>query len=213
MSIPREQVIHTITRTLIVAAATIALGFILHGSLIFIPTMVAFQFTFSGITAGVFYGFAKTASLRNAIAAAFVWYLASTLRDVHNSWLFILSLVYVAGISGAVYIYMLLIKRRVFNGIIQRVATITLLTAIINALLILVLMAITAPSRSVDAQTVSGLAQGNFQIGILIGLGIGLGIEIAEYILGLKSFQHIDESAQEVQTPANNRPHDARSPG
>ena len=59
-----------------------------------------------------------------------------------------------------------------------------------------ILVAISAASRSLDAHTVLASAWRNFQIGALIGLGVAVGIEIAEYILMVKSFREFIEGTQ-----------------
>jgi hypothetical protein len=131
--------------------------------------------------------------LRNALAAVFVWYVASSLFDVHNRWLFVLFFVYITGISSVVYVYLLLIKKPVLNGIIRRIATISLLTGIMNAMAIPVLSVFTALWGSRQFHFVPEVALNNFQLGTLIGFGLGAGIELAEYLLTLKSFREFFE--------------------
>jgi len=75
------------------------------------------------------------------------------------------------------------------------------LTAIINAMLIFILVALSAASRSVDVDIVLASAWRNFQIGALIGLGIAVGIEIAKYTLTVKSFREFIEGPQQRRTP------------
>jgi hypothetical protein len=189
MSPLKGHINHTIVRILIVCASGIAAGFLFYGSLIFIPTMVPFQFTYSSITASLFYGFQKSSSLRNALLAVLVWYAASTLIDVKNSSMLVLCFAYVAGISVVVYLYLRLIHRPVLNGVFQRVATFSLLTGTVNLIIAVALTAFWAALAGMSFHRVPQIAVDNFQIGTLIGLGIGAGIEIAEYILAIKSFR------------------------
>lgn len=195
MSFSRNHLFRTIYRTVLVIITGMTTGFLFYGALIFVPTKTPFQFTLSSVTAGLFYGFSKSSSYRNALAMALIWYVVSTLIDVHNWWLFVISLIYIAGISTSVYVYMILVKRPPFNGILQRVATISLLTGIFNAVVILVLSAIQSRFSHVRLSVVIGVMLDNFQLGTLIGLGIGIGIEIAEYTLRLRPFRQFTEGA------------------
>ena len=195
MSSSRNHVFRSVYRTLVVVVTGMMTGLLFYGSLIFVPTKSPFQFTLSGITAGLFYGVSKSMSYRSALAAALIWCVVSTLLDVHNWWLFVVSLVYITGIATSVFVYMMLVKRPLFNGILQRVATISLLTGIFNALVILLLYAIQYTFIYARLSTVASFALENFQLGTLVGLGIGIGIEIAEYFLRLKSFRRFIEGA------------------
>jgi glucan phosphoethanolaminetransferase (alkaline phosphatase superfamily) len=180
-----------------------ATGFCFYGSLIFVPTNPAFQFTLSSITAGLFYGLSKSLSYRIALVALLIWYVVSTLIDVHNWFLFIIFLIYITGIAASVYVYMILIKRPLFNGIVRRLATISLLTGMFNALILLTISAFQATYGHIRLSTHIGAAIDNFQLGILIGLGIGIGIEVVEYLIKRKSFQHFIEGANASEQTAN----------
>jgi hypothetical protein len=195
MSFSTSHLFSTICRALIIIAAGMGAGYLFYGSWIFVPTSPPSQFTLSSIAAGLFYGLAKSSSYRNALTAILIWYVISTFVDVHNGWLFILFLVYIAAISAAVYVYMILVRRPLFNGILQRVATMSLLIGIVNALAIPILSAIQSLSGHVRLSTVVDTTISNFQLGTLIGLGVGVGIEIAEYLLRLNSFRQFIEGA------------------
>jgi hypothetical protein len=56
---------HAVFRALVVSAACIVLGVIIFQNTVFIPTMRAFQFTLSGITAGISYAALKASCIRN----------------------------------------------------------------------------------------------------------------------------------------------------
>lgn len=189
MAFSRNHVFRSVYRTLFVASAGVATGFLFYGPSIFVPTKAPFQFTLNGITAGLFYGVSKSMSYRGALAATLIWCVFSTLLDVHNWWLFVTFFVYAAGILASVSMYMMLVKKPLFNGILQRVATISILTGFFNALALLVLYAIQSTFLFARFGTVAHYVFENFQLGTLIGLGIGVGIEIAEYFLRLDSFQ------------------------
>jgi hypothetical protein len=189
MSSLNGHINHTIIRGLIVIASGIGVGFLFNRSLIFIPTMVAFQFTYSSITAGLFYAFLKSSSLRSALLAALVWYVASTVIDPKNHYTLVMDCVYVVGISAAVYLYLHLIRGPVFNGIVHRIATMSLLTGLTNALIAIGLVLFWAVFARISLHRAPQLGFENFQIGTLIGLGVGVGIELAEYVVAHKSFQ------------------------
>ncbi|MCX6144508.1 MAG: hypothetical protein NTZ35_14970 [Ignavibacteriales bacterium] len=196
MSFSGNHIFRTVYRALFVIVIGMATGFLFYGSLIFVPTKPPFQFTLSSISAGLFYGISKSSSYRNALAVALIWNVVSTLIAVHNWWMFIVFLIYIAGISAAVYVYMIVVKRPLFNGILQRVVTASLLTGTFNALVILLLSVLQFTFSHFRLSAVPNAAVDNFQLGTLIGLGVGVGIEIAEYTLRLKSFRRFIEAAK-----------------
>jgi hypothetical protein len=175
-----------------------ATGFLFYGSSIFVPTMSPFQFVLNSITAGLFYGVSKSMSYRSALAIVLIWYVVSTLLAVHNWWFFIISLCYIVGVSSSVFVYMALVKRPLFNGMIRRTATISVLTGMFNGAVIVLLYAIQSTFAGVRMATVVYYTFDNFQLGCLIGLGLGIGIEIAEYFLRLQQFQKLIDGAGTV---------------
>ena len=187
---------HLIFRILVVAASGIVAGYCFRGSLIFVPTTVSFQFTYSTITVALFYGFSKSLSFRDALVAVLVWYVLSTLLDVKNGSTMVMYLVYVAGISTAVHIYLRIISRPLFRGVLQRIASFSLLLAALNAAIIVVLKVLWAIIWNLTFQRTFQLLLDNFQLGALIGLGLGAGIQLAEYVLSLHSFQEFIEGAK-----------------
>jgi hypothetical protein len=187
MSFSGNHVFRTAYRSLFVIAIGMATGYLFYGSLIFVPTKPPFQFTLGSISAGLFYGVAKSSSYRNALAAVLVWYVVSTLVAIHNWWAFVVLFFYITGFSAAVYVYMVVIKRPPFNRILQRVVTASILTGTFNVLVILLLSVLQWTFRHLTLGLVPSAALDNFQLGALIGLGAGVGIEIAEYTLKLKS--------------------------
>jgi hypothetical protein len=104
-------------------------------------------------------------------------------------------LIYIAGIAASVYVYMLLVRRPLFNGVVRRLATISLLIGMFNVLILLTLSAFQATYGHVRFGTSMSAALDNFQLGTLIGLGIGIGIEVVEYLIRLKSFRKFVEGA------------------
>ena len=190
-----NSVLNTIIRIVVVMVCGMGTGYLFYGTAIFVPSYTPAQFTMSSITAALFYGVSRSYSYRSATAAVFVWYVVSTLPSIHNWWIFVLHLVYVAAIAGAVYFYQLLVRRPVLRGIFQRIATFSLLTGTMNAIAILFLATVTTLFSHVKLSTVYQIGFENFQLGTLIGLGIGAGIEIAEYLLTLKAVQNLIEGA------------------
>jgi len=83
-----------------------------------------------------------------------------------------------------------------FNGILQRVVTASLLIGVFNVLVILLLSTLQFAFSHLRLATVPSVAVENFQLGALIGVGVGVGIEIAEYSLRLKSFRRLIEGAK-----------------
>jgi hypothetical protein len=196
MSFSGNHVFRTVYRSLLVIVIGMATGFLLYGSLIFVPTKPPFQFTLSSISAGLFYGVSKSSSYRNALAVVLVWYVVSTLVALHNWWAFVVLFFYITGYSAAVYVYMIVIKRPPFNGILQRVVTASILTGTFNVLVILLLSVLQLTFRRLTLSLVPSAALDNFQLGSLMGLGTGVGIEIAEHTLRLKFFRRFIEAAK-----------------
>jgi hypothetical protein len=186
-------IVQTIGRIMIVLAVTLATGYLFFRGSIFVVTRPPSEFLTTAIAATLFYAFAKSSSMRNGFAAVLVWYVASSLFDVRNSWLCILFFVYFAGMAAVIYFYFHVSRKTLLNGIAQGIATISILTGIMNALAIFVLASFSALFRQVQLQHVLKAALDNFQLGTLIGLAIGTGIEIAEYLLALKSFREFIE--------------------
>jgi len=176
---------HAVFRALVVSAACIVLGVIIFQNTVFIPTMRAFQFTLSGITAGISYAALKASSIRNGVVSLCVWYLVLTfLIEQYNSWLLVLNLVYLAGIAVAVYFYLYVMNVGLVRGAVQRIAAMAVITAITNGLIVIVLgaFALGAVVNRPAAWLESALF--NLEIGTLIGLAVGVGIEITEYLAG-----------------------------
>ncbi len=175
-----------VTRVLVVAGTTIAIGLAIFQLGVFTPTMRAFQFTFSGITAGLFYAAIKEGNLRIGFAALLVWYLVSTFLIEHgesNSWLLVLNLAYIAGIAGAVYLYGRLVQASLLRGIAQPIAAMGVLIALANGLIVIVLASLSGRQMLAHPMIVLEQSFRNLQLGTLLGLAIGIGIEIAEYLL------------------------------
>ena len=188
MSFSGNHVFRAVYRACFVIAIGMTTGYLFYGPSIFVPARPPFQFTLSSISAGLFYGVSKSSSYRNALAVALVWYVISTLISVHNWWIFIVFLFYIAGISAAVYVYMIIVRRPLLNGILQRLVTASLLIGTFNALLILLLSVLQLIFSHLRLSMVPSAVVDNFQLGALIGLGVGVGIEMAEYSLKLKAF-------------------------
>jgi hypothetical protein len=195
MSFSGNHVFRAVYRAFVVVTLGMTAGYLFYGSSIFVPTRPPFQFTLSSISAGLFYGVSKSSSYRNALAVALIWYVISTLISVHNWWIFIVFLFYIAGISAAVYVYMIIVRQPLLNGILQRIVTASLLIGAFNALLILLLSVLQLIFSHLRLSMVPSAVVDNFQLGALIGLGVGVGIEIAEYSLRLKSFRWFIEKA------------------
>lgn len=175
-----------------VSAVAIALGMAMYGRRVFIATAWPFQFTQSGVTAGLFYASLKNlSSVKNGIAALFVWYvLLQTLFVKFNTWLPILDLGYVGGIAAAIYLYAYVIRKKLIHGIVQRLAASIVFLGLTNVLIVILLslvqLVLYSYQRTHIASFFSEVLRGiriNLLVGCLIGFGAGVGIEFVEYYL------------------------------
>jgi predicted RNA-binding Zn-ribbon protein involved in translation (DUF1610 family) len=188
------------TRALIVAGTAIAVGLAIFQGGVFTPTMRAFQFTFSGITAGLFYAAIKEGNLRLGFVALFVWYLVSTFLVEHgeyNSWLLVLNLAYIVGIAGATYLHGRLVRASLVRGIAQPIAAMGVLFALANGFIVFILASFSLRSALDHPMVVLEQSFRNLQLGTLLGLAIGIGIEIGEYVLRRQARQVMAESGSE----------------
>jgi predicted RNA-binding Zn-ribbon protein involved in translation (DUF1610 family)/uncharacterized membrane protein len=186
---PTEPIQHSlkqvILRGVIVAAAGLAIGFAIYQWWIFTPTMRPFQYTMSGITAGIFYAAVKRPAIQNGLAALVIWYVVLTfLLESFNPWLLVLNLTYLAGIAGVIYVYIHVIERMDLRKRVLRIAAMVTLGATGNTLIIVVLALILFRYTFSHPQTVVDNGFFNFKLGGLLGLGLGIGVEIAEYVVG-----------------------------
>ncbi len=173
-----------LVRASIPALVAIVMGYAIFRSQIFIPTMKASQFVLSGVTAGLAFGFFKSTTVRNAMAALFVWYLLTMLLvENFNSWNLILNGTYIIAIAAAVYIQIVFTRQSLVRTPVQRIAAAGVLVALANGVVIL-LFGLATPARTfshpgfwLDAILF------NLQIGTLIGLGAGFGGELAEWLV------------------------------
>jgi hypothetical protein len=183
-----------LVRLLVITISGLLIGYLFRGSSIFDPSAVAFQFTFNSITAALFYSTMKSSSTRNALVVALVWYLLNTLTYPKNVHMMVMYLVYVAAILVTVMLYLRSIRRPMFQGTVQRIVAFSLLTALLNGLVVVVLEIIWTVFAGAQFQRTSAIAFENFQLGALIGLGVGAGIQLAEYMLSHESFRRFIEA-------------------
>jgi len=186
MEMNEAEKVRFATRALIVAGTAIAVGLAIFQGGVFTPTMRAFQFTYSGITAGLFYAAIKEGKLRLGFAALVVWYLVLTFLIEHgesNSWLLVLNLSYFVGIAGATYLHGRLVRASLVRGFAQPVAAMGVLTALANGLIVVVLASSSLRVMLDHPMVVVEQSFRNLQLGTVLGLAIGIGIEIAEYLL------------------------------
>lgn len=184
---------HAILRAVVVSGSGLILGFILYRSLVFTPTMKAFQFTVNSVTIGVAYAGLKSSSTRNGFAALFVWYvLLTAVIGEFNSWLPILSLAYIVGMASATFVHQRAVKMRLLRGAIQRIVAAGAIIAIANALIVVFLALFSLKVAVSHASRMMETIYHNLQLGALIGLATGLGMELAEY-LNRKFIEHQNE--------------------
>jgi hypothetical protein len=171
-------------RALIVAAATIVVGLLLFRERVFVPTSRDFQFVVCGVTGGLFYAALRASSIRNGVAALFVWYLFLTLLlGKPTMWNVTLDLVYVLAVAAAVSLSFRLDRSSILRTTLQRVAGMAVFMAIANALAVLVLSLIHFQTLRAHPLTVLEYSLLNLELGTVIGLGLGGGMEIAEWTL------------------------------
>ena len=174
----------TILRALIISGSGILVGFLLYGRAITISTLMPIQFTLSSITAGIVYAALKSQSPRSVWAMLFVWYALITGREaMHNSWLFILAFVYIAGITSAMFAYNYIVARPLANRLVLRPIFAAAITALVNGLIIIALALISYMVYGVHFKIRLDIVNSNVQFGAIIGIAIGIGIEIAEYLI------------------------------
>lgn len=180
----QDVVKHTILRVIVVACSTAGFGFLFFRLNVFDMRMWPSQFLTSGVTAAIFYAALKTPRWRDGFAALFVWYLVLTfLVGEYNSWLPILHFAYVGGIAAAVYLYHHFVRNDIVRGMVQRVAAAGVITAVVNAVIILFLGLFSWRTVFASPGYIASAVFKNLQIGTLIGIGLGAGVEIAEYII------------------------------
>jgi predicted RNA-binding Zn-ribbon protein involved in translation (DUF1610 family) len=173
-----------ILRGVIVAVAGLAIGFAFYQWQIFSPHMRAFQFTVISITAGIFYAAIKQPAIRNGLAALLVWYVLFTfLFERFDPWHLVLDFVYIAVIAVVVYLDVYAAGRLPLGGRLQRIAAMLTLTAVGDALIILIIGLILLREALSKPQVLVDSSFFNLKLGGLAGLGLGIGMEIAEYVV------------------------------
>jgi hypothetical protein len=180
----QDVIKHTIIRLIVVGCSTAGFGFLFFRFSVFDMRMWPSQFLTSGVTAAIFYAALKTPRWRDGFAALLVWYLVLTLLvGEYNSWLPILHFVYVAGITAAVYLYHSFVRKDIVRGMVQRVAAAGVITAVVNAVIILFLGLFSWRTVFASPGYIASAVFKNLQIGTLIGIGFGTGVETAEYLI------------------------------
>jgi hypothetical protein len=173
-----------LVRTIVVAGSGVLLGFALYESQVFTPTMVAFQFTMSSVSAALVYATMRSTSIRNGLATLLVWFVVLTWAiEEFNPWLLWLNSIYIIGIGVAILTYTHLIRELLFRFGFARIFLAGALLSIANGLIIVVLALITRRYGLQDAEKIWTLVVRNCEFGALIGLAVGCGIEIAEIVM------------------------------
>jgi predicted RNA-binding Zn-ribbon protein involved in translation (DUF1610 family) len=189
-----------ILRGVIVAIAGLAIGFAFYQWEIVAPHMRAFQFTVISITAGTFYAAIKQRAIRNGLAALLVWYVLLTfLIERFDPWHLVLNFVYIAVIALVVYLDVYAAGRLPFGGRLQRIAAMLTLTAVGNALIILIIGLILLREALSKPQVLVDSCFFNLKLGGLVGLGLGIGMEISEYVIARLSSE---DEASTVRCPS-----------
>ena len=174
-----------VLRFVVIAGAGILAGLLRWGSFIFVTTNMTFQFTQISVTAGLSYALFKRTSVLNSLLILFCCYLVFTaLEDFHSRWMYVMNLTYVAGIASVIYLYLLFIEKPILRGAIRRIAALTVATALVNPLHVVVLVLISLRwSNLQNAHLISHVVDTcwfNCQTGIVTGLAVGIGIEAAD---------------------------------
>ncbi len=187
-------------RAIVVAVASILAGYGLYRSWVFEPTMVPFQFTFSGVTAGLAYASSQLPKARPGLASLVVWFVVVTwLIEPFNPWLLTLNSTYILAITGAIFIFSSLRRRSVVKSAMARIALAGALFSLVNSLIIILLVGLSGHIQSMPIASLGEIALKNAQYGALIGLAVGIGIEIAEFSISKLStmgFRHADTTLE-----------------
>ena len=131
---------HLILRVFVIAGVGILVGYIFYRDNVFTPTIRAFQFLGSSITAALVYAVLKSYSSRYLWPVLFVWYVILTGLIVEfNWWLPILNLAYIGGITAAIYAYNYITTRLFVNSAALRIVSSGTIISIVNGLIIIVL--------------------------------------------------------------------------
>ncbi|MDE3056740.1 MAG: hypothetical protein KGJ59_02115 [Bacteroidota bacterium] len=175
---------HLLLRAAVVSGVGILVGYIFYRSSVFNPHMRAFQFTVSSITAGIAYAMLKSPVPRNLWAALFSWYIILTgLLITFNRWMLILNLVYIIGVTVAIFVYNNVAAKPFLKRAVLRVAFAGAIIATTNGLIIIVLSLVSVRTVIVSHfTTLLKWVNLNMQFGAIIGLAVGIGIELAEYL-------------------------------
>jgi hypothetical protein len=174
-----------VVRAAVVAALGILVGYLLYGAAVFVTTMRAFQFFMNSVTIGVAYGSLRTSSIRNGVAALFVWYVVLTgLIEEYNSWLLALNLSYIGVLALATYIHQRVGRTRLGRNAFQRVVLAGVIIAVGDGLAVVALAVFALQAVLSRFGTWADAIYLNLQLGALIGLATGCGMEIAEAVVG-----------------------------
>jgi len=180
------------TRFLCSAGTAIAFGFLLFRVSIFVPSMTSFQFVITGITIALFHSVLRSLTIRNALVALLVWYFVSlAFFEPQNRWMYLANLAYIVGVSGAYFLSILFVTKSNFKNAITRVLSLTVILAIVNALIMAFLLLFSWHVVITHTERVLRAILSNAKLGALIGVGLGIGIEIAEHIIT----RHFDDKA------------------
>jgi hypothetical protein len=181
-----------ILRVVIIAGCGMFVGFLWSGSSIFTSTNMAFQFTANSIAAGLSYALFKRTSVLNSFLVLFCWFLILTfVEEFNNRWMYVLNVVYTAGIASVIYVYILFVDKKILHNTIRRVLGLTGAIATINVLHVLVLVLISLGLSWIHyPRYVSSIYSScliNLRIGAINGFGVALGIEIVDYFLSQRA--------------------------
>jgi hypothetical protein len=180
----QDIVWHTILRLIVVACLILGFGLVFFRLNVFSMRLTASQFLTSGVTAAIAYAALQTPRRRDLLAALFVWYIVLVFFVTqYTPWLLALYAAYVAGIAAAVYIYVLFVRKNIVRGTVQRVAAAGVITAVINALIMVILGLFSWRAVTASLGFYASLVFRNLQFGTLIGISFGIGVECAEYAI------------------------------
>lgn len=177
-------------RFVVIGGLAVILSFILFGPLAFNPFMTSFEYVASGVTIAIAYAAFKSERVRNGLAAELIWYVfLMTIIGYSNGWWnYVMEASYIIGLVAAVYLYFMLINKRIVKGLIQRAVAVIIIVAVAHALIVIFLQLVNSgifvhPLRSL------GWSLMNLRNGTVIGIISAIGMEFSEYLINLPLFR------------------------
>ncbi|MGA2623290.1 MAG: hypothetical protein ABSF91_05490 [Bacteroidota bacterium] len=184
MNSDNEVLKQAIVRTVVIASLVIVPGLIVFGTSVFNPLLTHFEFVANGITIAIGYAAFKAHRARDGFAALLVWYVLLTLMIFSPiyAWSFIMEASYVIGLTGSVYFYLWVNKRRYANNRVQRMIAAALILGLAHGLIVIFLEAVSLRVLVHPVKTFTWSYM-NLRNGTVIGILSAVGMELSDYLV------------------------------